>query len=358
MMRRVYLIRHGEPDFPGGKRMCLGRTDLPLSPVGRMRAAMAGAYLRDAGISAVFSSPLRRAAGTAAHIGAPVSTDAGFAEADYGVWDGLTFEEIRRDYPALYARRGDDPSILPPGAESFASRAARFSDALSRALAASGGDIAVVTHASITKSFLGKVLGLPPARSAALELPYGGVTALECGERLSVVSVGAAPRPALDEALCAEFWDCAELPENIRAHCAAVAALAGELCLALNAAGRPLDAELTRSCALLHDIARPYPEHASVGGAWLEALGYPREGAIVRRHMTLCFDGAVDEAAVVFIADKLLRGDTRTSIAGRYEASRKKCLTPEALAAHAARLREALAVRDAINDICGKEVIQ
>ena len=129
MMRRVYLIRHGEPDFPGGKRMCLGRTDLPLSPVGRMRAAMAGAYLRDAGISAVFSSPLRRAAGTAAHIGAPVSTDAGFAEADYGVWDGLTFEEIRRDYPALYARRGathlSSPQALralPPAPRAFRTR--------------------------------------------------------------------------------------------------------------------------------------------------------------------------------------------------------------------------------------------
>ena len=29
-MRDIYLIRHGMPDFPGGARMCLGRTDLPL----------------------------------------------------------------------------------------------------------------------------------------------------------------------------------------------------------------------------------------------------------------------------------------------------------------------------------------
>ena len=30
-MKRVYLIRHRPADFPKGKRMCLGRTDLPLS---------------------------------------------------------------------------------------------------------------------------------------------------------------------------------------------------------------------------------------------------------------------------------------------------------------------------------------
>ena len=29
-MKRVYLIRHGLPDFPGGKRMCIGSTDIPM----------------------------------------------------------------------------------------------------------------------------------------------------------------------------------------------------------------------------------------------------------------------------------------------------------------------------------------
>ena len=32
-MRRVYLIRHGHPDFPLGAHMCLGRTDTPLGPI-------------------------------------------------------------------------------------------------------------------------------------------------------------------------------------------------------------------------------------------------------------------------------------------------------------------------------------
>ena len=44
-MRRVYLIRHGHPDFPLGAHMCLGRTDTPLGPLGRMQAALLGEEL-------------------------------------------------------------------------------------------------------------------------------------------------------------------------------------------------------------------------------------------------------------------------------------------------------------------------
>ena len=29
-MKRVYLIRHGLPDFPGGRGMCIGTTDIPM----------------------------------------------------------------------------------------------------------------------------------------------------------------------------------------------------------------------------------------------------------------------------------------------------------------------------------------
>ena len=29
-MKKVYLIRHALPDFPGGKSMCIGMTDIPL----------------------------------------------------------------------------------------------------------------------------------------------------------------------------------------------------------------------------------------------------------------------------------------------------------------------------------------
>ena len=60
MSRRVYLIRHGRPDFPDGS-CCLGRTDIPLGTIGHMQSCLAARELEHAGISAVFTSPLSRA---------------------------------------------------------------------------------------------------------------------------------------------------------------------------------------------------------------------------------------------------------------------------------------------------------
>ena len=37
-MKKVYLIRHGLPDFPGGKRMCIGSTDIPMGEEGLAQA--------------------------------------------------------------------------------------------------------------------------------------------------------------------------------------------------------------------------------------------------------------------------------------------------------------------------------
>ena len=54
-MKQVYLIRHAQPELPGGKRMCLGITDLPLSAEGRAQAKAMAAELPS--VTAVWSSP-------------------------------------------------------------------------------------------------------------------------------------------------------------------------------------------------------------------------------------------------------------------------------------------------------------
>ena len=45
-MKKVYLIRHALPDFPGGKSMCIGMTDIPLGEQGFSQSAKmaAGQY--------------------------------------------------------------------------------------------------------------------------------------------------------------------------------------------------------------------------------------------------------------------------------------------------------------------------
>lgn len=151
-MKKVYLIRHGLPDFPGGKRMCLGSTDIPLGVVGFAQAEETAKHLPP--VTAVFSSPLTRAIQTAQPIGLPVTVIDDLRELDAGEWDGLTFEEIRARYPELYAARGMDPTLPLPGAEADEAGLTRFAAAMTAAAQAAPGDFAVVAHGGIISLFL------------------------------------------------------------------------------------------------------------------------------------------------------------------------------------------------------------
>jgi len=156
-MKKIYLIRHGLPDFPGGKKMCLGTTDIPMGEPGLRQAAEMARLLPP--VTAVFSSPLTRAVQTAQAIGMPVTILDGLRELDAGEWDGTTFDEIRERYPALYAARSHDLTIPLPGAEDQEEGLARFRQALEKAARTAPGDFAVVAHGGIIARFVQDVSG-------------------------------------------------------------------------------------------------------------------------------------------------------------------------------------------------------
>lgn len=157
-MKRCYLIRHGLPDFPGGKRMCIGTTDIPMGEEGLMQAEEMAKRLSP--VAAVFSSPLTRAVQTAKAIGLPITVIADLREMHAGEWDGLTFDEIRERYPELYAARGKDLTLPLPGAEDHAHGLARFDSAMTLAAGQAPGDFAVVAHGGIIAQFLQKITGV------------------------------------------------------------------------------------------------------------------------------------------------------------------------------------------------------
>ena len=91
--RLLFLARHGETDWNREGRF-QGHADPPLNGTGRAQAAQLAAGLADVELSAVYSSPLRRALETArvvaaAHELEAVALDA-LREVDVGSWQGLT----------------------------------------------------------------------------------------------------------------------------------------------------------------------------------------------------------------------------------------------------------------------------
>ncbi|MEG2214787.1 MAG: histidine phosphatase family protein [Oscillospiraceae bacterium] len=355
-MRTIFLIRHGMPDFPGGRTMCLGRSELPLSALGRLQGALLGAELEGRGIEAVFSSPLSRCRETAELIGAPVTVQPGLEELFAGDWDGLSFDEIRARWPELYARRALEPSIQPPNAEDPGIGGRRFASAFAALLAQSRGNIAVVAHRTVNRLFLA---GLPCLAGAKVpDLPYGSLTRLELEDGvLTAEDIGLLPRPKLDRAVCLRLLEALDTPSDIRDHCLAVSREAMRIVAALAAAGVYPDENSVFAAALLHDIARREKNHAEAGAALLFGLGYGDEALIVKQHHDLQNPAVIDAAAVVFIADKLVSGAERVPLSRRFEQSREKCADAEARAAHDARYGTARAVAADINSICGKDIL-
>ena len=337
-MRRVYLIRHGHPDIPLGERWCLGRTDLPLAAVGRMQAALLPFDPELTG-KPVFSSFLSRAIETAQPLCAEPRIVAGLEEQDLGEWDGLPFSEIMVRWPELYTAREANPNIWPESAETPESVRHRMRRAVLSCLEESKGDIVVVSH----KSAIDSLTGQRP------KLLHTSVSVLEWdGEVLTPVEVGRMLHPELTEELCLALLHAAGTPENVIAHCCAVAGKAMQLADRAEAGGVPVDRGLLYSAAMLHDIARTEPDHAVLGAAWLRTLGYPDVAEVIAQHHD--FEGnELNEAALLFLADKYLQGDREVTLEERFAASRARCTTPEALLAHDRRCETAKRIEELLN---------
>ena len=63
MSRKVYLIRHAQPEFDVPR--CIGITDLPLSEEGKEQASRMAGWIKTLGIQRIYSSPLARCTETA-----------------------------------------------------------------------------------------------------------------------------------------------------------------------------------------------------------------------------------------------------------------------------------------------------
>ncbi|CCO09209.1 HD domain-containing protein [Desulforamulus hydrothermalis] len=134
-------------------------------------------------------------------------------------------------------------------------------------------------------------------------------------------------------------------------HCRAVAEVAVKIARALDQAGYGLNIQLIQAAALLHDIARDKANHARAGAAYLREKGYPQVAGIVETHMDMP-DPVMDnvtEAAVVFLADKLVQEDRPVSLEQRFQHIRNKYITnPDIAPCIEKRLYRARAIKSEV----------
>jgi len=147
-----------------------------------------------------------------------------------------------------------------------------------------------------------------------------------------------------------------KVSEGGLAHARAVADVGLALGRGLTAAGLALDIELIESAALLHDVAKPCPDHEVVGGRLLASLGFDRAAAIVAAHrdIDLPADAPLREREIVFLADKFVFGHWLVPVISRFQQKLDLYATdPEAVAAITGRRDNALRILARVEDRLG-----
>ena len=173
----LFVIRHGQTEWNLARRH-QGRLDSPLTEKGQQQARHMGSVLQRVvgGRTdvAAFSSPQGRAFHTAqlslASLGWPIKQDERLCEVAFGVWEGLTRDEIDAGWGDQVAYAEQHPvawNYMSPGGETLADLQLR-TDSFLKDLA---GPAVIFTHGVLSRVLRARWLRLNEYEM--LDLPGG-----------------------------------------------------------------------------------------------------------------------------------------------------------------------------------------
>lgn len=324
-MKRLYLIRHGKPDFSQFKKegtICISDSDLSLGDVGKLQAVLLEKTLQDLNVNfdRVYCSNLKRTKETAAHLHKPVIIDKRYREMGVGAWEGLSFEEIKRDYKELYEKRGEDPfNVVPPGGELPKDCINRMKEGIIDAVKETKDrDCVIITHSMAMRLFLTYITEGDKNNFMKIKLPYSAVFAFDVEEEKISFAFMRENNPTLDRETILKMQKALGVDEKIIRHEMAVAGYSKNLLEKLERTGN-LDNNLIVNAALLHDILKGTPLHDKRGAKLILDLGYNEVAKLIESHMELSQeDMRVCPSAVLFYADKRIKGENEVSIEERF----------------------------------------
>lgn len=184
-VKRVIFIRPGETDWNHHVRW-QGWVAVPLNEHGRRQAQRLANFIRNIGMTALYTSDLKRAVETAdllaEKLGFAPIPDERLRERNIGAWQGLTPDEMKRWYPEDYARLVSDPETFRvPGGESRRDvrerMRAAFKDIVKQA---HGETIGIISHTTAIHSLLSEII--PGGFANPVPVSNSSVTTIVLGE--------------------------------------------------------------------------------------------------------------------------------------------------------------------------------
>ncbi len=222
MVTILYLIRHGETEG-AEKRRYKGSIDVPLSENGVRQMERVSEFLfalmqksssmdsvkqdsnplssplfkKEKGglLNTLYCSDLSRAIKSAQIIGAPYSLKPivipALRERNFGIWEGMSFDEIREKYPDEFdAWAGNPLKFSPMGGESTSEMTERVIKSFDEIIADHAGEnIAVVSHGGVNRIILCHLLSIPLENIFRIEQDYAALNIVEFWDQYPVVKL-------------------------------------------------------------------------------------------------------------------------------------------------------------------------
>lgn len=169
MSTRLIFVRHGVTEWNHLHRY-QGHTDINLSEEGIQQALLLQKRMTREKIDTVISSDLSRSYQTAQIIAEPhglkVQIYPALKEINFGLWEGLTYQQIEKDYPDLLKIWLERPhELLIPKGESFNNVKDRSVECIKEILKSKVGDtILTVTHGGTLAALICGLLDQPLLR--------------------------------------------------------------------------------------------------------------------------------------------------------------------------------------------------
>jgi broad specificity phosphatase PhoE len=184
----IYLVRHGQTPW-NEDGLFRGRYDVPLSDNGIKQAEAAARHLAERDVRYLYTSPLSRAAQTAAiiadHTGCPAIVHEGLIDVHFGAWEGKTAAEVSSNYEDSYRMYKKQPErVVFPGGEPLSrcfERAVKTLHTITDGMRHDAGKTrdgaaAIVSHRVILKLMILGILGLSPAQFWKVQLGTCSIT--------------------------------------------------------------------------------------------------------------------------------------------------------------------------------------
>ena len=184
MTTRLCIVRHGETAWNAEHRV-QGQLDIPLNAIGQAQALAASKILSQEKFDAIYSSDLIRARQTAQPVANFLSReillDKDLRERHYGIFERLTYAEVKIRYPEDYARfEAREPDYAFRTGESLR-------DFFERSVAVISGlanqhqdqSILVFTHGGVLDMLNRHLTGLPLSAERNFRIPNAGLNRIE-----------------------------------------------------------------------------------------------------------------------------------------------------------------------------------